>query len=167
MTRRPSATAPGNVANELSSSTSWATARAAELPAPIAMPMSASLSASTSFTPSPVIATTCPRACSAFTIARFWCGVTRPKTVDASSATPRRPGSSGKRAGVDRILVGDATPTGDGAHRRGVVARDDLDRHALLGEVGERVGGVERILSSSSTSAFGVRSDGGPSPFSG
>jgi hypothetical protein len=48
--------------------------------------MSASLSASASFTPSPVIATTCPRDCSAFTIARFCCGVTRPKT-DAFSTT--------------------------------------------------------------------------------
>ena len=44
------------------------------------MPMSASLSASASLTPSPVIATTWPFDCSAATIARFCCGVTRPNT---------------------------------------------------------------------------------------
>ena len=38
----------------------------------MAMPMSASLSASTSLTPSPVMATTWPRDCSAPTMARFW-----------------------------------------------------------------------------------------------
>ena len=42
--------------------------------------MSASFSASASFTPSPVMATTCPLDCSAPTIARFCCGVTRPNT---------------------------------------------------------------------------------------
>ena len=53
-------------------SLSEATARVAAAPLPIAIPRSASFSASASFTPSPVIATTCPRRCSAFTMARFW-----------------------------------------------------------------------------------------------
>ena len=74
ITRRPSATTPGMVANLPSSSTSCATARVAAAPEPIATPMSASFSASASFTPSPVIATTWPRDCSAPTIARFCCG---------------------------------------------------------------------------------------------
>src|SRR5580704_8216058 len=53
VTRRPSATTPGRVANRLSSSTSSATALVAGAPEPMAMPISASLSASTSLTPSP------------------------------------------------------------------------------------------------------------------
>ena len=57
ITRRPSPTTYGRVANLLSSNTIWATARDAGLPEPIATPISASLSASTSLTPSPVIAT--------------------------------------------------------------------------------------------------------------
>src|SRR5215213_2222681 len=44
MTRRPSATTPGNVAKRLSSSTSSATDFAADVPAPIAIPRSASKS---------------------------------------------------------------------------------------------------------------------------
>lgn len=71
ITRRPSPTTYGSVANLLSSNTICATARVAGLPAPIATPMSASLSASTSLTPSPVMATVCPRDCSAPTMARF------------------------------------------------------------------------------------------------
>jgi hypothetical protein len=58
MTRRPSATTAGRVANDPSSRTSCATAREAELPEPMAIPISASFRASTSLTPSPVIATT-------------------------------------------------------------------------------------------------------------
>ena len=71
VTRRPSATTPGSVANVPSSSTSSATGLVAGAPEPMAMPRSASLSASTSLTPSPVIATVCPRACIARTIACF------------------------------------------------------------------------------------------------
>ena len=44
---------------------------------PIAMPMSAALRAGASLTPSPVIATTSPLACSARTIASFCSGATR------------------------------------------------------------------------------------------
>jgi len=71
VTRLPSATTPGSAANPLSSRTSSATALVAAAPEPMAMPMSASLSASTSLTPSPVMATVCPRACSALTIDSF------------------------------------------------------------------------------------------------
>ena len=60
------------------------------------MPRSASLSASTSLTPSPVIATVCPRACRALTIACFWCGLTRPNTERSSSRAPSAAGSSGR-----------------------------------------------------------------------
>ena len=81
ITRRPSATTYGNVANLLSSNTICATAREAALPAPIATPTSASLSASTSLTPSPVIATVWSRDCNACTIARFWSGLTLPNVV--------------------------------------------------------------------------------------
>ena len=81
MTRRPSATTLGMEAKLESSSTMWLTWLAASLPEAMAMEQSASLSASTSFTPSPVIATVCPRALSARTKRRFWSGVTRPNTV--------------------------------------------------------------------------------------
>ncbi len=84
ITRRPSATTEGNVAKLLLSSTICATARVASDPDPIETPMSASLRASTSFTPSPVIATVCPRDCNAATMSRFCCGVTRPNTVPSS-----------------------------------------------------------------------------------
>ncbi|OAH12127.1 hypothetical protein STSP_45880 [Streptomyces jeddahensis] len=96
MTRRPSATTDGSVAKLLFSSTIWATARLASEPEPMATPMSASFSASTSLTPSPVIATVCPRDCSAPTISRFCCGVTRPKTVwpSRASAISGRPAGS-------------------------------------------------------------------------
>ena len=79
----------------LSSNTICATARDAELPEPIATPMSASLSARTSLTPSPVIATVCPRDCNACTIARFWSGRTRPNVVYSSSVSASASGVSG------------------------------------------------------------------------
>jgi len=71
VTRRPSATTPGSVANLPSSSTSSATAFVAGAPDPTAIPRSASFSASTSLTPSPVMATVCPRARNALTISSF------------------------------------------------------------------------------------------------
>ena len=62
----------------------------------MAMPRSASLRASTSLTPSPVMATVCPRAWRAFTIACFWRGATRPKTACSSIRAPSSPGSPGR-----------------------------------------------------------------------
>ncbi len=97
MTRRPSATTEGRVAKLLFSSTIWATARVASEPEPIATPMSASFSASTSLTPSPVIATVCPRVWSAATMSRFCCGVTRPKTAFRSISVAMSSRSSGSR----------------------------------------------------------------------
>ena len=95
MTLRPSSTTRGSVAKESSSTTNSATARLAALPEPMAIPMSASFRASTSFTPSPVIATVRPPACRAPTMARFWCGVTRPNTALRSMAAPRSAPSLG------------------------------------------------------------------------
>ena len=137
ITRRPSATTPGSAANWPSSSTSWATARVAGAPLPIATPMSASLSASASFTPSPVIATTCARCCSARDH--------RPLLVRGDPAEHRwsarrtSASSSGPRAarGRRRARSAPGRPTrrataADGAR---VVARDDLERDALVVEV--------------------------------
>ena len=87
MTRGPRRPRDGIAEKFESISTSWATPRVASLPDAIATPQLASFSASTSLTPSPVIATMWPRDCSAPTIDRFWCGVTRPNTVLASTAS--------------------------------------------------------------------------------
>src|SRR5690349_4161243 len=139
VTRLPSATTPGRVANLLSSSTSSATALVAGAPEPMATPMSASLSASTSLTPSPVMATVCPRACSAWTMDCFWCGVTRPKTWCCSSWAPSGPGSSGRSRASMASPAWDTPARADGAR---AVAGDHLERHALGGEVGDGLGGV-------------------------
>ena len=80
ITRRPSATTPGRRSNLPSRRTSFATALVAGAPDPIATPISARLSAKASFTPSPVMATTCPLDCNALTIACFCSGETLPKT---------------------------------------------------------------------------------------
>ena len=138
-TRRPSPTTEGRASNVESSSTSCATARVAELPEPIATPMSASFSASTSFTPSPVIATTCPRDWSASTIARFCCGVTLPKIACVSSTSASsRPPSGSAFASNGASAPGRPTRRATAATVCGVVAADDLDVHALPGEVRER-----------------------------
>ena len=47
---------------------------------------------------------------------------------------------------VDRQSAPQPQRVGHGAHRGGIVARDDLDLHALLGEVGEGIGGVRPDL---------------------
>ena len=80
MERRPSATTLGMLAKSLSTSTSWATLRAASEPAAMATEQSACLRASVSFTPSPVMATTWPCSCSAMTNCFFCSGFTRPNT---------------------------------------------------------------------------------------
>ena len=69
--RLPSATTLGMEAKLLSKSTKLLTFLAASDPDAIAMEQSASFNASTSFTPSPVIATVCPFALSAFISASF------------------------------------------------------------------------------------------------
>ncbi len=95
MTRRPSPNTGGRLPKSESSSTTGATARLTGAPDPMATPRSASLRASTSLTPSPVMATVCPRACNARTIACFCCGPTRPKTPVVSIMSASSSGSSG------------------------------------------------------------------------
>ena len=56
---------------------SAAAPRAASVAPETAVPQSACFSAGASFTPSPVIATRCPRLCSAFTMAYLCSGNTR------------------------------------------------------------------------------------------
>ena len=149
MTRRPSATTRGITENWLSRRTSWATDRVAAAPDPMATPMSADLRASTSLTPSPVMATTWPRECRAFTMARFCSGTTRPNTECSSRATASASGSSpSRRASTGSAAPGHAHPPGDGAHGAGVVAGEDLDGDVLLGEVAQRLAGVgpQRLL---------------------
>ena len=147
ITRRPSATTSGRCENLPSSRTSCATARVAADPLPMATPISASLSAIASLTPSPVMATTCPRLCSAATTARFCCGVTRPKTLWLLEHLRQLVEVLGQGPGVDGVdaaSVTPGTPTGgrDRADGARVVAGDHLERDALLGEVAQRVGGV-------------------------
>ena len=60
---RPSSTAATIVEKLSSASTMSAAPLATAVPEPIATPMLARLSAGASFTPSPVIATTCPASC--------------------------------------------------------------------------------------------------------
>ena len=142
ITRRPSASTDGRCENLPSSSTSCATALVAWAPLPIATPMSASLIASASLTPSPVIATTWPSACSAWTSARFCSGdspgrrPSSPSTISRSSSTSVADGP-----GVAQPAVGDveADPAGDRADGLRVVAGDDLDVDALRREVVQRV----------------------------
>ena len=75
---RPSRTAATMVAKLSSSSTMSAASLATSVPVtPMATPMSARLSAGASLTPSPVMATTSPRACSALTMASFCSGEVR------------------------------------------------------------------------------------------
>ena len=54
---------------------------------PIATPMSACFNAGASFTPSPVIATTCPRDCNARTSLSFCSGATRANTAVLSATS--------------------------------------------------------------------------------
>lgn len=90
---------------------------------PMAMPISAFFSAGASFTPSPVMATMSPRACSALTIFILWSGFVRAKMVVfwiacvrsasdmASSSSPRRTGRTLTWPGVCSRAVGMAMPS--------------------------------------------------------
>ena len=158
ITRRPSATTPGSVANLPSSSTSCATARVAAAPEPMATPMSASLSASASFTPSPVIATTWPR--------RLQRADHRPLLLRGDPAEHRvllehvgqRVLVLGQLAGVDRLRrrrgrrVAATAPT-----VRGLSPEMTLQRDALLRGSRRSVSAASgRTFSANSTSATGV-----------
>ena len=85
---------------------------------PIATPMSALRSAGASLTPSPVIATTSPRACSARTMRILCAGDTR-ATTPMSSSRRRQVGVVGDpvQVGAGDRLAGDAEFAGDGRRR--------------------------------------------------
>ena len=61
--------------------TTLAASTATSVPVPIAIPMSAWARAGESFTPSPTMATLCPRCCNCFTLATLCEGKTSAKTV--------------------------------------------------------------------------------------
>jgi len=84
-TRRPSSTAATMLAKLSSVSVIAAASRETSVPVmPMAMPMSALRSDGASFTPSPVIATVCPPACSAVTMRSLCAGDTRANTSTPS-----------------------------------------------------------------------------------
>ena len=95
---RPWKTAVRMVAKSSSSSTRSDASRATSVPLrPMAMPMSASCSAGPSLTPSPVMATTWPLACSARAIRSLSSGDTRAITAPSrSTIAPRTWSSSGR-----------------------------------------------------------------------
>ena len=109
---------------------------------PIAMPMSADFSAGASLTPSPVIATMCPSACSAFTMRSLCSGATRAYTETLPTAE-RRPSSSSpsislplraSRSGSCQPEIG-----GDPRGCAWVVARDHHDANACGSRFGDRL----------------------------
>ena len=78
---RPSRTACTMVAKLSSAKIIFAASLLTSVPlTPMAMPMSAAFSAGASFTPSPVMATTLPSACSTLMMRSLWAGATRAKT---------------------------------------------------------------------------------------
>ncbi len=85
-----------------SSRTIWADSFATSVPVmPMAMPISARFSAGASFTPSPVMATYCPAACSALTIRSFCSGATRAYTlISGTLLLKTRSGISARSAPV-------------------------------------------------------------------
>ena len=94
---RPSSTAETIVAKLSSSSTMSAASLATSVPViPMATPMSAFFRAGASLTPSPVMATTSPRSCSAWMISSLCSGETREytETSPIRSARPATPNSS-------------------------------------------------------------------------
>ena len=87
--RRPSSTAATMVAKLSSASTISATFLVTSVPVmPMPIPISAFLMEGASFTPSPVMAVTLPRACHAFTIRTLCSGCTRAYTEYFSTAPP-------------------------------------------------------------------------------
>src|SRR5207237_707924 len=106
-------------------STMSADSIATSVPAPTAMPTSAWMSAGASFTPSPVIATVSPRACTSLILVAFWSGRTSAKNSSRSgSRSPQRLGAPARdrsevlrRRDRDSALAG----TPDHARRNGVL----------------------------------------------
>ena len=161
ITRRPSATTAGSRANWPSSRTIWATARVAGDPLPIAIPMSASLRASASLTPSPVMATTCPRLCSAAMMACFCCGLTRPNTVRRSSRSASSVGSSGRvRASTGSSAPGIPTARATALTVLGLSPEMTLRPTPCVRKNATVSAASSRTRSASTTRAIGRRSGG-------
>ena len=131
-------------------STRSAAARAASVAPLTATPTSACLSAGASLTPSPVIPTICPRACSARTIWNLCSGKTRANPSACSASSPSsadggRP-SSTLASASSMVRGGDvgaeAELCGGLACDRDVVAGDHFDGDAVLAGVCDRLLGV-------------------------
>ncbi len=167
VTRRPSATTPGRVANLPSSNTSCATDRVAAAPDPMATPMSASLRASASLTPSPVIATTWPRDCSAPTIARFWAGVTRPKTEFVSKTVANASWSSGRSRASIASSTCSPTFRATAPTVRGLSPEMTFSATPCSRKYSNVSAASGRTRSANSTNATASRSPGSVSPSSG
>ena len=139
MIRWPSMTASGSAENESSSSTMSATARVAWLPLCIEMPSCACLSDRMSLTPSPTMATHSPFWRSVPTRRALSDGGTRPntervRTASASSAVVHRLQLQSR----DGLAVqAQADLPGERRHGHRVVARDELQGHAGIGEPGQ------------------------------
>ena len=104
----------------------------------MATPMSAAFSAGASFTPSPVMATTCPRDLRALTIASLCSGETRAKTaVRFHQFGQRRAGQSLEFAALAHRAL-EPQVTGNGRSRAAMVAGDHL--HADAGVAAGRDG---------------------------
>ena len=127
--RRPSRIAATIVAKSSSVRTTSAASRAASVPLrPIATPTSARRSAGVSLTPSPVTATTSPRAWSASTSRSLSAGVTRAKTLAAAGASSRLRGvRRSSSAPVSGALIAEAERAGDRRGGDGVVAGQHRD----------------------------------------
>ncbi len=113
-TPRPSSTAASMLAKLSSVRIMAAASFETSVPVmPMATPISARLSAGASFTPSPVMATTSPRACSACTRRSFCSGVTRANTAVSAAAASNAASSSASswrplsaRGGRSRLALG-------------------------------------------------------------
>ena len=124
-------------------STIAAASRATSVPrSPIAMPMSAALSAGASLTPSPVIATTSPRAFSARTMRSFCSGTTRAKMLTSpmrsASCVVAHLGELGAGDELRRLASGRSRARCDVAVP-GIVAGDHDDADAGRVRLGDRL----------------------------
>ena len=138
-TPRPSRTASTMVAKWSSARIMRAASLVTSVPAtPMATPMSAAFSAGASLTPSPVIATTLPLACSARTMRSLCLGATRANTEVFCTAAATAPfvqlveldAGEHRRTGIDDAEIG-----GD-AHRRARVVAGDHDHADRFGDIG-------------------------------
>src|SRR5688572_203765 len=135
---RPSSTARTMVAKLSSSRTRSATSRLTSEPRrPMATPTSDRFSAGASLTPSPVIATICPCACSDSTSSSFCSGLTRANTFTSFSASRRVwPSYSARSSPVSTRIPGMRVLTGeDLAEYEGHTLRDALNEVNVFARV--------------------------------